>query len=87
MPLDSARIHDVPDDPLAAIDYCYEQGWTDGLPVVPPSVERVDHMLEYEGRPAETVIASHPATGSECTVRTRPPSMRLWQDANLSSSP
>ena len=68
MPLDSARIHDVPDDPLAAIDYCYEQGWTDGLPVVPPSVERVDHMLEYEGRPAETVIASHPTTGFKCTV-------------------
>ena len=36
MPFDSHRIHDVPDDLLAAIDYCYEQGWTDGLPVVPP---------------------------------------------------
>ena len=67
MPLDSARIHNVPDDPLAAIDYCFEQGWTDGLPVVPPSLERVDDMLQYEGRPAETVIASHPATGYECT--------------------
>ncbi len=30
------RIHEVPDDLLAAIDYCYDQGWTDGLPVVPP---------------------------------------------------
>ena len=29
-------IHHVPDDLLEAIDYCYEQGWTDGLPVVPP---------------------------------------------------
>ena len=29
------RIHEVPDDLLAAIDWCYEQGWTDGLPVVP----------------------------------------------------
>jgi hypothetical protein len=35
MPLDSARIHEVPDDLLAAIDYCFEEGWTDGLPVVP----------------------------------------------------
>ncbi len=68
MPLDSARIHDVPDDLLAAIDYCYEQGWTDGLPVVPPSVERVEQMLQYEGRPSETVVAAHPATGFECTV-------------------
>ena len=58
MPLDSARTHNVSDDPLDAIDYCFEQGWTDGLPVVPPSVERVDEMLEYEGRPPTTVIAT-----------------------------
>ena len=68
MPLDNTRIHDVPDDLLAAIDYCFEQGWTDGLPVVPPSVGRVEEMLQYEGRPPETVIANHPATGFECTV-------------------
>ena len=24
------------------IDYCYDQGWTDGLPVVPPLQEFVD---------------------------------------------
>lgn len=68
MPLDTARIHEVADDPLAAIDYCYEQGWTDGLPVVPPAIERVEATLSFEGRPPETVIASHPATGLECTV-------------------
>ena len=42
MPLDSHRIHETPDDLLAAIDYCYEQGWTDGLPVIPPVIDRVD---------------------------------------------
>ena len=63
-----ARIHEVGDDVLAAIDYCYEQGWTDGMPVVPPEVGRVQAMLTFEGRPAETVIANHPATGFECTV-------------------
>lgn len=68
MPRDGARIHEVPDDLLAAIDYCYEQGWTDGLPVVPPDVRRVDEMMAYEGRPPETVLAAHPATGLECTV-------------------
>ena len=41
MPAASPRIHEAPDDLLAAIDYCYEQGWTDGLPVVPPQVDRV----------------------------------------------
>jgi hypothetical protein len=24
-------------DPLAAIEFCYRQGWTDGLPVIPPT--------------------------------------------------
>ena len=68
MPLDAQRIHDVPDDLLAAIEYCYQQGWTDGLPVIPPVVERVEAMRLYEGRPGEAVIATHPATGLQLTV-------------------
>jgi hypothetical protein len=63
-----ARVHDVEDDLLAAIEYCYEQGWTDGMPVVPPELKRVAAMLAFEGRPPETVLASHPATGLDCTV-------------------
>lgn len=62
------RIHDVPDDLLAAIDYCYDQGWTDGLPVVPPVVERVKAMLAADSRPPETVIAHHPATGLDLSL-------------------
>ena len=27
------------------IQYCYDRGWTDGLPVVPPTEERVAAML------------------------------------------
>ncbi len=60
--------HEVPDDLLAAMDYCYEQGWTDGLPVVPPEESRVQAMLAMEGRPPETVLAHHPATGLKLTV-------------------
>ena len=51
-----------------AIDYCYEQGWTDGLPVVPPEPARVEAMLSMEGRGPETIIASHATTGRECSV-------------------
>ncbi len=47
---DSAQMHEAPDDLLAAIDYCYEQGWTDGLPVVPPEASRVETMLAADGR-------------------------------------
>jgi hypothetical protein len=68
MPFESYRIHEVPDDVLAALDYCYEQGWTDGLPVVPPVTDRVEATLAYEGRPPEAVIATHPATGLQLSV-------------------
>lgn len=52
-----------------AIEYCYKQGWTDGLPVVPPEPDRVEAMLTMEGRPRETIIASHPTTGRDCSVQ------------------
>lgn len=29
-----------------AIEFCYRQGWTDGLPVIPPTAEKVEAMLE-----------------------------------------
>ena len=64
----SPRTHDAPDDLLAAIDWCYEQGWTDGLPVVPPEVTRVKAMLAADTRPPETVIAHHPATGLDLSL-------------------
>jgi hypothetical protein len=62
------RIHEVPDDLLAGIDFCFERGWTDGLPVVPPEVDRVKAMAAADTRPAETVIARHPATGLELSL-------------------
>ena len=44
------------------IDYCYQQGWAaDGLPVVPPSEERVREFVEYVGRdPGEVVATMEP---------------------------
>src|SRR5678816_3620955 len=57
MTIASPRVHEVPDDLLAAIDYCYDQGWTDGLPVVPPVVDRVKAMLTADDRPADAVMA------------------------------
>src|SRR5215467_8177187 len=68
MAVAAPRIHEAPDDLLAAIDYCYDQGWTDGLPVVPPQVDRVHAMLAADDRAPETVIAKHPATGLELSL-------------------
>ena len=33
------------DDPLAAIELFMESGWTDGLPIVPPTPELVRRMV------------------------------------------
>src|SRR2546426_9102650 len=35
-------VHDLGD----AIEFCFAQGWTDGLPVVPPTTDRVGRMLD-----------------------------------------
>ena len=29
------------DDLAAAVDFCFERGWTDGLPVIPPTESSV----------------------------------------------
>lgn len=67
MVIAGVRTHEVA-DPAAAIEYCYEQGWTDGLPVIPPSDNLVHAMLEWAGRPPEEVVATHAATGRRCSV-------------------
>jgi len=39
-----SRYHEAP-DMAAAMEMCYAKGWTDGLPVVPPTEERIADML------------------------------------------
>ena len=56
------------DDPLEAIERCYELGWSDGLPVVPPTDERVREFLDYVARPEDEVIGSVPERRREITV-------------------
>ena len=56
------------DDVVEAIEKCYDLGWTDGLPVVPPTVERVEEFLRYVGRAPEEVIGSLPERRLEITV-------------------
>jgi hypothetical protein len=34
------------EDMAAAVDFCYNRGWTDGLPVVPPTESAVQAMLD-----------------------------------------
>ncbi len=39
-----------------AQEYHFENGLTDGLPIIPPTVERVRAMLDYVGLAADSVI-------------------------------
>ena len=49
------------DDAASRIEYCYERGWTDGLPVVPATRALVDAMLGAGGVAPDKVIASMPS--------------------------
>ncbi len=52
-------------DPLEA---CYERGWSDGLPVIPPTDERVLAMLKGTQRRPDEVIGKIPPYLGTCTV-------------------
>ncbi|MBT2686792.1 hypothetical protein J7I93_01205 [Bacillus sp. ISL-47] len=39
-----------------AVDHFFEKGWTDGLPIIPPTPERVQAMLDYvKAQPSDIV--------------------------------
>lgn len=53
---------------VAAIEYCFEQGWADGLPVVPATRDRVQQFLDTTHRAPDEVLWRNEAVGRECTV-------------------
>ena len=61
---------EAPDD-LDAINQLYrERRWSDGLPVVPPTVERVERMLRHTRRaPADVVARVAPGFGAATIER------------------
>lgn len=50
------------------IEVCYENGWTDGLPVVPPTPDRVERMLSGTDRDPDELIAAVPPKWGRATV-------------------
>ncbi|NJN40692.1 MAG: hypothetical protein HC807_07575, partial [Gammaproteobacteria bacterium] len=53
------------DDGLAAQEFFHARGWTDGLPVVPPTAAAVEACLEWALMPADQLVGVEP-------VRSRP---------------
>src|SRR5437588_7183817 len=58
------KIGDLEDD----VEACIARGWSDGLPVTPPTPERVARMLEGTTRDPSEVVAVVPPDLAECTV-------------------
>ena len=53
------------DDP---VEQAFERGWTDGLPVVPPTDDRILRMLGGTGRTPDEIVGIIPPDMRECTV-------------------
>src|SRR5882672_11341075 len=51
------------------IEYCYAQGWTDGLPVVPPIQELVDEFLAQTDRDPHELLMVQEHIDSSCNIR------------------
>jgi len=50
------------------IETAFARGWSDGLPVVPPTPARVLRMLEGTSRAPDEVVATVPPDYADCTV-------------------
>ena len=56
------------DDSLEAIEKCYELGWTDGLPVVPPTQARVAQFLDLAGMADSEIVGEIPERRRQITA-------------------
>jgi hypothetical protein len=50
------------------MEACFERGWTDGLPVVPPTPARVHRMLQGSDRSPDDVVGIIPPNNAPCTI-------------------
>ena len=50
------------------MEACFERGWSDGLPLVPPTPLRVTRMLSSTDRSADEIVGSVPPDNRPCTI-------------------
>jgi hypothetical protein len=53
----------------SAYEYAYDQGWTDGLPIIPATPEAISRFIAASGRTAEEVIGIIPPRKGRATVQ------------------
>jgi len=66
--LSSERVASDVDDVMAFTRFSLEQGWGDGLPLIPPTEARVRQFLSKNNRFADELICTLPPQDGECTV-------------------
>jgi hypothetical protein len=49
-------------------ELAFERGWTDGLPIVAPTAEKVARMVAAAGRPADAVVGPIPPRWRKATI-------------------
>ena len=54
--------------PEDEVEQMFDRGWTDGLPVVPPTPARVLRMLAGSGRAPDEIVGQIPPAFDDCTV-------------------
>ncbi len=50
------------------MEACFERGWTDGLPVIPPTAVRIMQMLSGTNRSADEVVGNVPPDNVPCSI-------------------
>jgi hypothetical protein len=63
----SSVYHEVDDD-AQALELCFRNGWTDGLPVVPPTEDRVHRMLAAVQRAPDEGLGFYRERGRQVSV-------------------
>jgi hypothetical protein len=64
----TAAILSAPSDPAEMFSFLFERGWTDGLPVLPPTISAVQRMVAAGGKKADAVIGVIPPLNGVATV-------------------
>lgn len=63
-----SETHSVPSDPSAFLDFAERQGWGDGLPLIPPTADSVQAMLDTVVESPATIVGVVEPRRGEATV-------------------
>ena len=64
----AAKLIDLDASAAEIFEHFYDLGWTDGLPIIPPTPDLVDEMLKYTDRDRQHIICELEPRGGAATV-------------------